>query len=77
MYKHLEHAYQIDWNAIAPEVAVRLKGEPRTKSDKEWRWGTKGSFALYLEKGKFSDYENGVAALVGWVEPKAKIYAFE
>ena len=56
---------------------MRLKGEPRTKSDKEWRWGTKGSFALYLEKGKFSDYENGVAALVGWVEPKAKIYAFE
>ncbi|MDE0184115.1 MAG: hypothetical protein OXP71_01525 [Candidatus Poribacteria bacterium] len=52
---------QIDWNAIAPNVAVRLKGEPRTKSDKEWRWGTKGSFALYLENGTFSDYENDVA----------------
>ena len=52
---------QIDWTAIAPEVAVRLKGEPRTKTDKEWRWGSKGSFALYLEQGKFSDYENGVA----------------
>ena len=52
---------QIDWNTIAPEVAVRLKGEPRTKSDKEWRWGNKGSFALYLENGTFSDYEEGVA----------------
>lgn len=57
---HLDN--QIDWNAIAPEVAVCLKGEPRTKSDKEWRWGTKGSFALYLENGKFSDYENGVTS---------------
>ena len=52
---------QVDWNAIAPEVALRLKGEPRTKSDKEWRWGTKGSFALYLDNGTFSDYENSVA----------------
>ena len=51
---------QIDWIAIAPDVAVRLKGEPRTKSEKEWRWGNKGSFALYLENGTFSDYEDGV-----------------
>ena len=33
---------QIDWIAIAPDVAVRLKGEPRTKSDTEWQWGNKG-----------------------------------
>ena len=60
---------QIDWNAIAPDVALRLKGEPRTKSDKEWRWGSKGSFALYLENGTFSDYENGVAGgVVAMVE---------
>lgn len=60
MHKPTQLDKQIDWNAIASDVALRLKGEPRTKSDKEWRWGTKGSFALYLENGTFSDYENGV-----------------
>ena len=52
---------QLDWNAIAPEVALRLKGEPRTKSHTEWRWGSKGSFAIYLENGTFRDYEAGVS----------------
>ena len=60
MDKRTDLDKQIDWIAIAPEVAVRLKGEPRTKSEKEWRWGSKGSFALYLENGTFSDYEDGV-----------------
>ena len=60
MDKRTDLDKQIDWIAIAPDVAVRLKGEPRTKSEKEWRWGSKGSFALYLENGTFSDYEDGV-----------------
>ena len=52
---------QLDWNSIAPEVALRLKGEPRTKSNTEWRWGNKGSFAFYLENATFRDYEAGVS----------------
>ena len=52
---------QLNWNAIAPDVALRLKGEPRTKSPTEWRWGSKGSFAFYSDKGTFRDYEAGVS----------------
>ena len=51
----------IDWGAIAAEVVLQLKGEPRTKSPTEWRWGNKGSFAFYVEKGTFRDYEEGVS----------------
>ena len=40
---------------------MRLKGEPRTKSSTEWRWGNKGSFAFYADKGTFRDYEAGVS----------------
>ena len=61
MYKPTEYDNQIDWNAIAPDVALRLKGEPRTKSHTEWRWGNKGSFAFYSDKGTFRDYEAGVS----------------
>ena len=61
MHKPTQLDNQIDWIAIAPDVAVRLKGEPRTKSDTEWRWGKKGSFALYLENGTFCDYEEAVS----------------
>ena len=50
-----------DWTSIAPEVALRLKGEPRSKSHTEWRWGNKGSFAFYTDKGTFRDYEAGVS----------------
>ena len=49
---------QLDWNTIAPDVALRLKGEPRSKYATEWRWGNKGSFAFYPDKGTFRDYEN-------------------
>ena len=61
MYKRTEYNNQIDWGAIAPDVALRLKGEPRTKSHTEWRWGNKGSFAFYSDKGTFRDYEAEVS----------------
>ena len=51
----------IDWGAIAADVVLRLKGEPRSKSHTEWRWGNRGSFAFYSDKGTFSDYEAGVS----------------
>ena len=49
-----------DWKTIAPQIAVSLKGEPKTKTPTEWRWGNKGSFALYLERGSFFDFEDNV-----------------
>ena len=52
---------QLDWNAIAPDVVLRLKGEPKSKSHTEWRWGNNDSFAFYSDKGTFSDYEAGVS----------------
>ena len=61
MYKRTEYDNQIDWGAIAPDVALRLKGEPRTKSHTEWRWGNKGSFAFDPDKGMFRDFEAGVS----------------
>ena len=61
MNKRTEYDTQLDWTSIAPEVALRLKGEPRSKSHTEWRWGNKGSFAFYLENGTFRDYEAGVS----------------
>ena len=61
MHKRTDYDNQLDWNAIAPEVALRLKGEPRTKSHTEWRWGNKGSFAFYSDKGTFRDFEAGVS----------------
>ena len=61
MYKRTEYDNQLDWGAIAPEVALRLKGEPRIKSRTEWRWGNKGSFAFYPDKGMFCDFEAGVS----------------
>ena len=61
MHNRTEYNNQIDWGAIAPEVALRLKGEPKSKSHTEWRWGNKGSFAFYSDKGTFRDYEAGVS----------------
>ena len=59
--KPTKHDNLPDWTSIAPAVALRLKGEPRSKSHIEWRWGNKGSFAFYVENGTFRDYEAGVS----------------
>ncbi len=51
----------IDWAAIAEDVAIRLLGEPQSRKPKELRWRRKGSFALYLKSGRFADFENSVS----------------
>lgn len=48
----------VDWTAIAQEVAIALKGEPNSRSPKEWRWGNRGSFCLDVEAGTFFDFED-------------------
>jgi 5S rRNA maturation endonuclease (ribonuclease M5) len=48
----------IDWQKIAPEVALELLGEPKIKKTNEWRWNNKGSLVLNLEAGTWWDFEN-------------------
>ena len=57
-----------DWTVLAPEVCVRLLGDPSSRSSREWRWGRRGSFRLNLQTGTWNDFEagdgGGVIALV-------------
>ena len=61
-------APQGDFFSIAPAVCERLLGEPASRSTREWRWGSKGSFRLKLDTGTWNDFEagegGGVLALV-------------
>ena len=49
---------ELDWEKIAPEIAVQILGEPSKKDGSYYRWGSKGSLALNLEQGTFFDFEN-------------------
>ena len=52
-------APQGDFISIAPAVCERLLGEPSSRSSREWRWGSKGSFRLKLDTGTWNDFESG------------------
>ena len=45
--------------SIAPAVCERLLGDPTSRSSREWRWGSKGSFRLKLDTGVWNDFEAG------------------
>ena len=51
-----------------PDVAKALLGDPPKRSEREWRYGRKGSLKINLEKGTWKDFESdeggGVLALV-------------
>lgn len=49
----------MDWQSIAPAVAERLLGAPKTRGQREWRWGNRGSRALRLDTSVIKDYEAG------------------
>ena len=51
--------HEIDWPALAPEIATALWGEPKTRTRNEWRWGNKGSRKIDLQRGTWSDFESG------------------
>ena len=51
----------VDWVAMAPEVAYRLIGKPDVETRGEWRWGEGGSVRLDLARGAFTDFQNGVS----------------
>ena len=48
-----------DWRALMPDVARKLLGDPPRRTAREWRYGNKGSLAIYLESGRWQDYESG------------------
>jgi len=50
----------IDWVRIAPDVALKLLGEPKTKKPTEWRYGNKGSLVVNIEAATWWDFENDV-----------------
>ena len=50
---------QGDFISIAPSVCERLLGEPSSRSTREWRWGSKGSFRIKLDTGTWNDFETG------------------
>ena len=51
----------IDWSGIAPHVAEALLGphNSRLSTRAEWRWGSRGSFRLHLDSGRWTDFEAG------------------
>ena len=67
--------------AIAPAVCERLLGAPTSRSNREWRWGSNGSFRLKLDSGAWNDFEagegGGVLALVMREERLDKAGAIE
>ena len=59
----------LDWEKIAPEIAVQILGEPSEKDGSYYRWGNKGSLALNLEQGTFYDFENNEGyGLIGFIK---------
>ncbi len=58
---------QDKWVNVAPQIALEVLGEPKTKTDKEWRWGSKGSFVFNKEAGTFFDFENDEGGGVAWL----------
>ena len=57
----------LDWQRIAPEIAIQVVGEPKFKKSDEWRWNNKGSLTLNLEAGTFYDFELGAGGGVIWL----------
>ena len=49
----------MDWPTLARSVVPTLRGEPTFRNRREWRWGTRGSLALYLDTGSLYDFEAG------------------
>tara|TARA_Y100001972_G_scaffold21402_1_gene25448 strand:+ start:19 stop:1863 length:1845 start_codon:yes stop_codon:yes gene_type:complete len=60
---------ELDWEKIAPEIAIQILGEPSEKDGSYYRWGNKGSLALNLEQGTFYDFENNQGyGLIGFIK---------
>ena len=53
-----DHLTNDQWSAIAPTVAKHFLGEPTGETDREIRWGRKGSKCLLKASGCLTDFEN-------------------
>ena len=53
-----DHLTNDQWSAIAPTVAKHFLGEPTKETDREIRWGRKGSKCLLKASGCLTDFEN-------------------
>nr|BAR33134.1 putative uncharacterized protein [uncultured Mediterranean phage uvMED] len=61
----------MQWEKIAPLIAVDILGQPTKKDGTHLRWGNKGSLALDLENGTFYDFEGGEGyGLIAFLESK-------
>jgi 5S rRNA maturation endonuclease (ribonuclease M5) len=61
----------LQWEKIAPLIAVDILGQPTKKDSTHLRWGNKGSLALDLENGTFYDFEGGEGyGLITFLESK-------
>lgn len=57
----------LEFEEIAPEIALELLGEPKQKTTTHWRWGNKGSLAFELETASFFDFESNQGGGVTWL----------
>ena len=53
-----DHLTNDQWLAIAPTVAKHFLGEPTKETDREIRWGRKGSKCLLKASGCLTDFDN-------------------
>jgi putative DNA primase/helicase len=63
--RRLDHHARDELRAIAPEIVKSFLGEPNRQlcTQRQWRWGRKGSFALNVagdKKGLWYDHENQI-----------------
>tara|TARA_R100000329_G_scaffold151460_1_gene147712 strand:- start:205 stop:2118 length:1914 start_codon:yes stop_codon:yes gene_type:complete len=57
----------LDWKHIAPDIVLKLKGEPKSKTTEEWRYGSKGSFVFNVSSGTVYDFELGEGGGITWL----------
>ena len=57
----------LDWKHIAPDIVLKLKGEPKSKTSEEWRYGSKGSFVFNVSSGTVYDFELGEGGGITWL----------
>jgi len=50
----------MNFAAYSKPIFLHYKGKPDYQSEREWRWGTHGSFSADLAKGTWYDHENKV-----------------
>ena len=54
-----------------PDMAHKLLGDPPRRTAREWRYGFKGSLAVYLESGTWKNYESGEGGgVLGLIQQK-------